>query len=294
MRKQPPSCRTATLVTIFLCVTLGFAAVWGITTMIAKLTDYGNSTSISDNREENPVDEPDHEEVSDPIETLPLNTYDPSGFYTENGLRRYRSEDMVGLAGIDVSSYQQTIDWQQVKNAGVDFAMIRVGYRGYVSGKLDLDDCFLNNMEGAANAGIPVGVYFFSQALTEQEAIEEAEYVLNWIKGYDIQYPVVFDWEEVPAEARTDNMNMLMLTSCALAFCKTIEEAGYTPAVYFNQAYGYQQFNLPSLKDYVFWLAAYEETPTFHYDFRMWQYTNQGAVAGISGAVDLNIYFKHK
>lgn len=294
MKKRPNGKRAASLVVIFLCVALGFAAVWGIVTMIAKLTDYGNSTAISDKEQDTPEVDQDQTENPDPIETLPLNTYDPSGFYTENGLRRYRTEDMIGLAGIDVSSYQQDIDWKMVKDAGVDFAMIRVGYRGYVSGKLDLDDYFLKNMEGAINAGIPVGVYFFSQALNEDEAIEEAEYVLNWIKGYDIHYPVVFDWEEIPADARTDDMNMLMLTSCALAFCKTIEDAGYTPAVYFNQVYGYQQLNLPSLKDYVFWLAEYEDTPSFHFDFQMWQYTNQGTVPGIPGAVDLNIYFKKK
>ena len=295
MKNQPRGNRAAVLIIIFLCVAIGFAALWGITTLIAKLTDYGSSTEISDTPEVTaPDDEPNEPETPDQFDSLPLNTYDPQSFYTENGLRRYSTEDMIGLAGIDVSSYQQNIDWSLVKDAGVDFAMIRVGYRGYVSGKLDLDDCFLQNMEGAATAGIPVGVYFFSQALTEEEAIEEAKYVLNWIQGYDIQYPVVFDWEEVEADARTDEMNMLMLTSCALAFCKTIEEAGYTPAVYFNQVYGYQQLNLPSLKDYVFWLAAYEDTPGFHFDFQMWQYTNQGTVPGISGPVDLNIYFKEK
>ena len=294
MKKQPRGNRAVALVIIFLCVALGFAAVWGIVTMLAGLSEYGNSASIADRTPDEQEEDPDDPEEPDSTESLPLNTYDPAGFYTENGLRRYDSENMVGLAGIDVSSYQQTIDWQQVKDAGVDFAMIRVGYRGYVSGKLDLDDCFLQNMEGAAQAGIPVGVYFFSQALNEEEAVEEAEYVLNWLRGYDIQYPVVFDWEEVEAEARTDNMNMLMLTSCALAFCETIEKAGYTPAVYFNQVYGYQQLNLPSLRDYVFWLAEYEETPSFHIDFQMWQYTNQGSVPGIPGAVDLNIYFKKK
>lgn len=295
MKKQPHSNRTVVLIIIFLCVAIGFAALWGITTLIAKLTDYGNSTEISVAPEPQQSEENSDEPGDlDTMESLPLNTYDPEGFYTENGLRRYETEDVVGLAGIDVSSYQQNIDWQQVKAAGVDFAMIRVGYRGYVSGKLDLDDFFLRNMEGASEAGIPVGVYFFSQALTEEEAVEEANYVLNWLQGYDIQYPVVFDWEEVEAEARTDDMNMLMLTSCALAFCKTIEEAGYTPAVYFNQVYGYQQLNLPSLKDYIFWLAAYEQTPTFHFDFQMWQYTNQGSVSGVPGAVDLNIYFKKK
>ena len=128
--------------------------------------------------------------------------------------------------------------------------------------------------------------------MTPEEAVEEAEYVLNWIEGYDIRYPVVFDWEEVEDTARTDDMNMLMLTSCAEAFCKTIEEAGYTASIYFNQVYGYTQLNLVSLMEYDFWLAEYAETPTFVYDFQMWQYTNEGTVSGISGPVDLNIYFK--
>ena len=294
MRKEPRSVRSATLIIIVVCLLLGAAIVWGVTSMLAKLTDYGSSTSIGNSEQDELSDGIDDTIFPDAIESLPLNTYDPNGFYTENGLRKYESDDMIGIAGIDVSSYQDSIDWQQVKQAGVEFAMIRLGYRGYVSGALDLDDCFLENMEGALDAGIPVGVYFFSQALTEEEAVEEAEYVLNWVRGYDITYPIVFDWEEVDAQARTDEMNMLKLTACAVAFCETIEEAGFTPAVYFNQAYGYQQLNLPSLKDYVFWLAAYEETPTFHFDFQMWQYTSQGTVPGIQGPVDLNIYFKKK
>jgi len=196
------------------------------------------------------------------------------------------------VPGIDVSAYQPDIDWTEVKASGIEFAMIRVGYRGYGSGKLDLDDCFLKHMQGALDAGLDVGVYFFSQALTPEEAVEEAEYVLTWIEGYDITCPVVFDWEEVDAPARTDDMNMVMLTSCAEAFCKTVEEAGYEAAVYFNQAYGYQQFNLVSLREYQFWLAEYADVPTFAYDFQMWQYTNEGTVPGINGPVDLNIYFK--
>lgn len=294
MEKEPRSGRRATLIVIIICLLLGAAIIWGVVSMLAELTSYGSNTSIGNSAQDEASDGEGKTELPDPIESLPLNTYDPDGFYTENGLRRYDSDDMIGVAGIDVSSYQQNIDWNQVKQAGVEFAMIRLGYRGYVSGKLDLDDCFLENMEGALNAGLDVGVYFFSQALTEEEAVEEAEYVLNWIRGYDISYPIVFDWEEVDAQARTDEMNMLMLTGCAVAFCETIQEAGYTPAVYFNQAYGYQQLNLPSLKDYEFWLAAYEETPTFHFDFQMWQYTSQGAVPGIQGPVDLNIYFKKK
>lgn len=293
MEKKTRGSRAVTLIIILVCVILAACIIWGVVSMLDKLTAYGNSTSINQNQQSSKDDEPEEKE-DDPYETLPLNTYDPDRFTTENGLKRYESQDITGIPGIDVSSYQQEIDWQQVRDAGVEFAVIRLGYRGYSTGKLDLDDRFLENMEGAIDAGIGVGVYFFSQALTEEEAVEEAEFVLNWVRGYELSYPIVFDWEEVDAKARTDEMNMLLLTSCALAFCERIEQAGYTAAVYFNQAYGYQQLNLPSLKDHVFWLAAYEEAPTFHYDFQMWQYTNQGTVPGIGGPVDLNIYFQKK
>lgn len=120
--------------------------------------------------------------------------------------------------------------------------------------------------------------------------------MLEQIKDYTITYPIIFDWEEVntPEGARTDEMNMLMLTTCAQEFCKTIEEAGYDACIYFNQTYGYQQFNLVSLSDYLFWLAEYDTHPSFAYHFQLWQYTNEGTVPGIEGHVDLNIAFKKK
>lgn len=291
MRQKKRRNRGFRLVIIFFCVAMVFAVVWGITEMLERISDYGDATVI---RSESV--EPEQEEVplqeEGPEDALPANEYDPEGFVSRDGIRSYEVDGVTGVAGIDVSAYQTEIDWPTVKASGIEFAMIRVGYRGYSSGKLDLDDHFLSHMQGALDAGLEVGVYFFSQALTPEEAVEEAEYVLTWIEGYDITYPVVFDWEEVDVPARTDNMNMLMLTSCAEAFCKTVEEAGYEAAVYFNQAYGYQQFNLVSLRDYTFWLAEYAEVPSFVYDFRMWQYTNEGTVPGISGPVDLNIYFK--
>ena len=294
MRRKRSGGRGLRLFLIFLCVAVVFAAAWGVVTMMDRLSAYGESTTIkSDPAEQEPEAEliqKDHS--AEPDNALPDNQYKSDGFSERNGLKFYDAEGVVGVPGIDVSSYQKTINWELVKDSGVEFAMIRVGYRGYGSGKLDLDDCFLSHMQGALDAGLDVGVYFFSQALTPEEAVEEAEYVLTWIEGYEITYPVVFDWEEVDVPARTDDMNMVMLTSCAEAFCRTIEDAGYDSAVYFNQAYGYQQFNLVSLRDYQFWLAEYAETPSFVYDFEMWQYTNEGAVPGIDGPVDLNIYFK--
>lgn len=299
MDKRKRGSRLPSLILIVLCVAVAAAVIWGIVAGIAKLMDYGSSTTIgSESQAEVPgesMEESDPPAEVEPVETLPKNTYATDGFYDLGALKRYYSAGVEGVAGIDVSSYQQEIDWEAVKAAGVSFAMIRVGYRGYSTGELDLDDCFEANIQGAIDAGIDVGVYFFSQALTEEEAVEEAKFVLEQVRSYELQYPIVFDWEEMTSvQARTDEMNMLMLTACALAFCQTVEEAGYRAGIYFNQSYGYQQLNLPSLQDYAFWLAQYEDTPSFVYNFQMWQYTNEGTVPGIEGPVDLNIAFREK
>lgn len=287
MKQRDRSEWAGRLALILLCIALTVAIVWGIFMALKKLSYYENQVVVS----EEPA-EKEWEDVPSAENALPRNTYESEGFYETDGIRFYEFDGITGVAGIDVSAFQPSVDWQQVKNAGIEFAMIRLGYRGYTTGELDLDDCFLKHMDGALEAGLDVGVYFFSQALTPEEAAEEAEYVLTWLEGYDITYPVVFDWEEVEGPARTDNMNMLNLTSCAKAFCEKIEEAGYEAAIYFNQAYGYEQFNLVSIRDYIFWLAEYAPAPTFAYDFTMWQYTNEGTVPGIEGPVDLNIYFR--
>ena len=293
MSKKPRGSRALTIVFALLGAVLIIAILGGIVTGIAKLMHYGEHATIQqepepETQEEAPAEEPQ------PEEALPKNTFNTDGFYELDGIRYYHGGDLVGVAGVDVSAYQTSVDWSAVKEAGIDFAMVRVGYRGYSSGELDEDDYFLSHLEGAIEAGLHVGVYFFSQALTPDEAREEAQYVLDKIEGYALQYPVVFDWEEMHVPARTDEMNMLMLTSCAQAFCETVEAAGYRAGVYFNQAYGYGQLNLVSLKDYVFWLAEYADTPAFAYDFQIWQYTNEGQVPGIEGPVDLNIAFHQK
>lgn len=293
MSKKPRGSRALTIVFALLGAVLIIAILWGIVTGIAKLMHYGEHATIQQEPEPETQEEAPSEEPQ-PEEALPKNTFNTDGFYELDGIRYYHGGDLVGVAGVDVSAYQTSVDWSAVKEAGIDFAMVRVGYRGYSSGELDEDDYFLSHLEGAIEAGLHVGVYFFSQALTPDEAREEAQYVLDKIEGYALQYPVVFDWEEMHVPARTDEMNMLMLTSCAQAFCETVEAAGYRAGVYFNQAYGYGQLNLVSLKDYVFWLAEYADTPAFAYDFQIWQYTNEGQVPGIEGPVDLNIAFHRK
>ena len=196
------------------------------------------------------------------------------------------------IPGVDVSYYQGKIDWEQVKASGIEFAMIRLGYRGYgEEGKLMEDKMAYENLEGALDAGLQVGVYFFSQAITVEEAVEEAEFVLQRIKVYDITMPVVFDWEYISEEARTAKMDRRTLTDCYKAFSERIAQAGYTPMAYFNTYQSRQLMYLYELEDYPFWLALYSDRMTFPYRFEMWQYTDSGIVPGIEGEVDLNLYF---
>ena len=231
--------------------------------------------------------------VLDILKDVPVNSYNPNNFYLTNGIMQYRSTTVQTYSGIDVSRYQGTIDWKKVKAAGISFAIIRLGFRGYEAGSLNLDENFERNIKGATEAGIDVGVYFFSQAITEKEAIEEADYVLSRIGKYKITYPVVFDWEVIGGStARTDNMDMTILSQSATAFCKKISDAGYKPMIYFNAYCGYLKYNLSKIANIDFWYAQYSEKPTFYYNFQMWQYTSSGKVDGIAGNVDMNISFK--
>lgn len=228
------------------------------------------------------------------IKGVDRNRYDPQAFtQEENGWITYEKNGRKALTGIDVSVYQGDIDWEAVAQSGVEFAIIRLGYRGYSQGAIQLDRNFEQNMWGALEAGLDVGVYFFSQATTVLEAEEEADFVLENLRGYPITFPVVFDWEFVTADqARTHEMEGEALTDCALAFCELVATAGYTPMVYFNQDIGYFYYQLDELDQYPFWLAEYDSKPDFFYDFEIWQYTHTGTVPGIQGSVDLNLAFE--
>ena len=240
--------------------------------------------------------QPPTEEPTEPEPTLPPpeeNPFDELDFQYEG--RYLKLRDGESLTGVDVSHWQQDIDWEQVKNSGVDFAMIRLGYRGYEKGGIGLDTYAIANLDGAIAAGLDVGVYFFSQALTPEEAEEEAYFVVQQLEPYaeHITMPVVYDWEHVNVEnTRTENMrDPDLLTDCSLAFLQTVEAAGYRPMVYFNRTQSWKYLNLEELKDYEFWLAAYTQRMDFPYKIKMWQYTNKGRVPGIEGECDVNIYF---
>lgn len=225
-------------------------------------------------------------------EDLQQHSYDWTGLNTDGGQYSYIAPDGTqALAGVDVSTYNGDIDWAAVKADGISFAIIRLGFRGYgESGKLVLDDKFLQNIQGAIQAGLDVGVYFFSQAVTVEEAEEEAEFVLSALEDYSITYPVVFDLETIEYDtARTDDLTVETATQVTQAFCQRIAQAGYQPMIYGNVAWMMDCIDLTQLTGYDLWLAQYQSTPTFPYQFHMWQYSHQGTVAGIEGNVDLNL-----
>lgn len=231
--------------------------------------------------------------VLTPLEGMPLNPYDPDAFSIDGkGRVVYEQDGRKAKAGIDVSTHQKDIDWQAVAADGISFAMLRLGHRGYSEGGLFLDQMFTQNLQGALDAGLEAGVYFFSQAVTPEEAEEEAEFVLEALDGRKLSFPVAFDWETIPGDtARTDELDGETVTRCAAAFCKRIEDAGYQAAVYFNQTQGYLHYDLRELTDYTLWLAEYDAVPDFYYHFDLWQYSHKGQVDGIQGDVDLDLSF---
>lgn len=195
--------------------------------------------------------------------------------------------------GIDVSKFQGEIDWEQVKEAGIDYAIIRVGIRGYSEGLIVEDEYFKQNIEGALAADIPVGVYFFTAAINEEEALEEAQFVVDMLQGYEVTYPVYLDIEDVKSKnCRTNNLTKEQRTDLAEIFLSKVAEAGYTPGLYGNLKSYMLMLDLPRLEQYDKWLAAYTLPAYYPYEYKMLQYSEKGKIPGISGNVDLNISFK--
>jgi len=209
------------------------------------------------------------------------------------------AEEYEVLRGIDVSEHQHDIDWERVASADVDFVFVRIGRRGYSAGSLAPDEYYKQNIEGALAAGLEVGVYFFSQAVNVQEAIEEAEYTLQLLEPYRdrITMPVVYDWEKIydDSSARTAGLAAATLSDCAVAFCETVKAAGYTPCIYFNRNSGYYGLDLSRMTDYPFWFALPESSfPNFYYKVDIWQYSFTETVPGIDTPTDMNLYFRPK
>ena len=228
-------------------------------------------------------------------EDVPVSSLKADQFEIGERFLRYIGEEYTTLQGIDVSTFQGEIDWAAVAADGIDFAMLRIGGRGYGSGEIYEDDSFPVNFQGATENGIRIGGYFFSQAVTPEEAREEADYAVSILKELpegSVTMPIAFDWETVgDYEARTADIDEETLTACAKAFCDRIAEAGYQPIVYAYRYLAYEMYDLEELQPYGLWISTLDGSPDFYYAHDMWQYTENGVVNGIQTRVDLNLYF---
>lgn len=193
--------------------------------------------------------------------------------------------------GIDVSKWNKEIDWEKVKGDGIEFAIIRCGYRGALSGALVLDPMYKRNIEGAIEAGIPVGVYFFTQALDEVEAVEEASMVISLIEDYDVDYPVFLDSESAGGRGRADALGVEERTKIHKAFLETIASAGYETGIYASRNWLNDELDMTEVSEYRTWLAEYADIPVYDKYYHMWQYTSKGSVDGIETRVDLNLCY---
>lgn len=214
--------------------------------------------------------------------------YDQRSFVLVDGRYSYESDGIVAnKTGVDVADHQGPINWDAVAADGIDFAMIRVGYRGTTEGGLYTDECFEENLLGAREAGIECGVYFFSQATSAEEAKEEAAFVLDLISGHPLEYPVALDYEIAP-NTRIARVDRQTASQVADAFCAAIRLGGYTPMLYGN-TYDLAAFDEKTIDDCLIWCAEYDEGPSFASKTDMWQYTEAGVVSGIGTLVDLNL-----
>lgn len=219
----------------------------------------------------------------------------PENFSEENGFIIYsRNGQPACETGIDVSSYNGDIDWARVKNAGISFVMVRLGGRGYGDeGSLYSDDKAAEYIAGAQAAGLKTGGYFFSQAISHEEAREEAEYCRQLVGDLKLDYPLAYDWEIIKDdEARTDNLTVEQATSCARAFCDAVKEYGWQPMIYASDAEISKKYDVNQLSDIELWYSEYDAAyPSFPYALSMWQYSKTAAVDGITGDADLNLRF---
>lgn len=228
------------------------------------------------------------------LDGVAINKLDNNNFTSDSNYKYY-SEDgkPASVEGIDVSSYSGDINWKKVKDSGIDFVMVRLGGRLYGDeGGLYADDRAIEYINGAKSEGLKVGAYFFSQAISNEEAIEEADYVKEILGNIKLDYPIAFDWEIIKDDnARTDSVTATQATECARSFCEKIKSYGYDPMIYSPSRELYFKYDLTRLSDYDIWYCEYSDVPSFYYEFSMWQYSSNGEVDGIEGPVDLNICF---
>ena len=234
--------------------------------------------------------EPEPEETVVPTIPPEINPYYKRDFqFDSNNYLICTKQD--SYPGVDVSSFQGEIDWKKVKNSGIRFAMVRLGYRGYgQAGNMVVDEYARKNLEGAQKAGLEVGAYFFSQATSIDEVDDEIFFFMQTLGDFELTMPIVLDWEYISDTARTAHVDARTLTDMQKHFCETMVNFGYTPMVYFNWHLADSTLYLSELEDYPFWLALYQNRMTYPFRVEMWQYTCTGRVPGIQGDVDINVY----
>lgn len=221
------------------------------------------------------------------------NTLKPENFSDDGTFKHYESDTVSAVSGIDVSSYSGDIDWNRVKNAGISFVMVRLGGRGYGDdGALYSDDRAVEYLRGAQEAGLHTGGYFFSQAVSEEEAREEAAYCKELLGDLTLDYPIAYDWEFIKDDtARTDGLRIEQTTACARAFCDTVKTYGWLPMLYAGDAEMTAKYDMNRLADCEIWFCEYTQAPSFPYEIGMWQYSKTAVIDGIEGNVDLNMRF---
>lgn len=230
------------------------------------------------------------------VTEIPRNDYDNEMFYIDYDDKMFYHDidgNRASTIAIDVSEFQTDINWAAVREAGVRVVMIRVGYRGYGSGKLVEDAKFREYVENALSENLRVGVYFYTQGINMAEGVEEARFVLDIIKDYNITCPVAIDTEALYVDdARTNDLDNTARTDVVVGFCDTVKEAGYTPMIYTNRNWLVQMLDVTRLGGYKIWYAHYTNQPDLPYEYIGWQYTDSGTLNGVSGSVDLNVWFE--
>lgn len=298
MHPETPKKKKKSLLILSLAAILAFLCLVGTMALCLpymELPQRVAAPSLAPTEEETWV--PDTEATEETEETVPVTLppeLNPLGrFDFQYNRNNYLVlSDGESYPGVDVSAFQGDIDWQQVADSGIRFAMLRLGYRGYgKKGTLVKDEFIDKNLKGAQEAGLSIGAYFFSQATNLKEVDEEIEFMLEILGDHSLDMPIVFDWEYVSDTARTAKVDARTLTDMTLYFCKNMEEKGFSPMVYFNWHQGDTLMHLKELEEYPFWLAFYADRMVYPYKVEMWQWTSTGTVPGINGNVDINVYF---
>ena len=239
----------------------------------------------------------DNDYYTSDYKRIPYSGYDYS-LINKDDLYTYEDRKYDSLAGVDVSSYQGDIDWHKVKDAGIDFAMIRLGYRGSLTGILHIDRKFEQNYRNAVSNNLKVGIYFYSQATNIKEVTDEVRFILDVLDNRHLDLPIAYDYEETYFEngtySRIHELSLTERTNNAFTFLKLVNDTSYEAMLYMNLEWADNYYDLNKFENKLVWFAQYNRKPQFEKPFVMWQYTNEGIIDGIDGNVDLNLMFKQK